>query len=181
MVSNTGLVLEGGAMRGVFSAGVIDYILEEKLEIPYVVGVSAGACSALNYASKQKGRTYKCMLPAEDFNQIENIKEVIKRKTLFDMDLLFDDYPNKIYPFDFETFKNKGVICELVVTNCITGKAEYLTDIKDMDRLMNICRASSSLPMVSPIVYVDGIPYLDGGLSDSVPIIHSLKAGNKKT
>ncbi len=180
MLAKTGLVLEGGAVRGVFSSGAIDYMLEKELYIPYVVGVSAGACNAIDYASKQIGRTFKCMVPDEEYRYINSIKKTILNKSLFDMDLLFDDFPNKIYPFDFDTYKNSDIVCELVTTNCETGKAEYFSETNDYDKLLKICRASSSMPLVSPMVDIDGVSYLDGGLADSVPIIHSLKLGNKK-
>ena len=96
------------------------------------------------------------------------------------MDMLFDKFPNEIYPFDFETYFASEMECELVVTNCITGAAEYLSEDKDPERLMKICRASSSMPLAAPIANVDGIPYMDGGLADSIPIEHALEKGNDK-
>ena len=96
------------------------------------------------------------------------------------MDLIFDKYPNELFPFDFDTYFNSEIHCELVTTNCITGKAEYMTEDHDRDRLMKICRASSSMPLLTPIVNVDGTPYLDGGLADSVPLGRARKLGNKK-
>ena len=99
------------------------------------------------------------------------------------MDMVFDKYPREIFPFDFETFKKsceEGMICEQVTTNCITGKAEYMTETRDLDRLLRICRASSSMPLVCPIVNIDDIPYLDGGLADSIPIRHALRQSADK-
>ena len=88
----------------------------------------------------------------------------MKEKALMDMDMLFDKFPNEIYPFDFETYFASEMECELVVTmNCITGAAEYLSEDKDPERLMKICRASSSMPLAASIANVDGIPYMDGG------------------
>lgn len=180
MYEDTGLVLEGGSVRGVFTAGLLDYLMEKNIYFPYVVGVSAGACNAVDYVSKQIGRTYSCMVPGNDYSYINNVKKTIANKSLFDMDLIFDKFPKDVFPFDFDVFVNSGINCELVVTNCITGKAEYLTDTTEQSKLLNICRASSSLPLVSPIVDINGVPYLDGGLADSVPIRHSLKIGYKK-
>lgn len=178
---NRGLVLEGGATRGVFTAGVLDYLMEQEFyEFPYVVGVSAGACNAVDYVSKQVGRTRDCMIHKGKENGYINLKQVIKTKSLFDMDMIFDKYPNEIYPFDYDTFFESDVQCELVVTNCVTGNSEYLSERSNRERLMNICRASSSVPIGSPMVEVDHIPYLDGGLADSIPIIRSLKTGHKK-
>ena len=176
----TGLVLEGGATRGVFTAGVLDYLMEKEEYFPYVVGVSAGACNAVDYVSKQKGRTRACMIVKEKQYDYLNLKTAIKKRSLFDMDMIFDRYPNEIFPFDFETYFQSDIRCELVVTNCTTGLAEYLDERKDRKRLMNICRASSSVPVLSPMVEVDGQLYLDGGLADSIPLIRSLRAGNKK-
>ena len=180
-VKNSGLILEGGATRGVFTAGVLDYLMEQEYyEFSYVAGVSAGACNAVDYVSRQPGRTKECMIHKEKHSQYINLKTAIKKKSLFDMDMIFDKYPNEIYPFDYDTYFESDIHCELVVTNCNTGQAEYLNDRSSKERLMKICRASSSIPVVSPMVEVDGIPYLDGGLGDSIPVIRSLKTGHKK-
>ena len=96
------------------------------------------------------------------------------------MDMIFDIYPKQIYPFDFYTYFRSEMNCELVTTNCVTGKAEYMDEVQDPDRLMKICRASSSMPLLCPIVNIDGIPYLDGGLADSIPIQRALDIGNEK-
>ncbi len=180
MYNNTGLILEGGAVRGVYTSGILDYYMEKKLRFPYVVGVSAGACNAVDYVSEQIGRTYHCMVPDAEYRYINSIKNTILKKSLFDMDLVFDTFPNEVYPFDFDVYYNSDTLCELVVTNVTTGKAEYLSDKSSMKKILNICRASSSLPLISPIVEIDGQKYLDGGLADSVPIIHSLRCGNTK-
>ena len=96
------------------------------------------------------------------------------------MDLIFDKYPNELIPFDYDTYFGSDITCEIVTTNCITGKAEYMTEDHDRERLMKICRASCSMPLLTPIVNVDDIPYLDGGLADSVPVRHAQKIGNEK-
>ena len=181
IVKNSGLILEGGATRGVFTAGVLDYLMEQEYyEFSYVAGVSAGSCNAVDYVSRQPGRTKECMIHKEKHAQYINLKTAIKKKSLFDMDMIFDKYPNEIYPFDYDTYFESDIHCELVVTNCNTGQAEYLNERLSRERLMKICRASSSMPVVSPMVEVDGIPYLDGGLGDSIPVIRSLKTGHKK-
>ena len=96
------------------------------------------------------------------------------------MDMVFDKYPKEIFPFDFDTYFASEMECEIVTTNCVTGKAEYMTERSDRDRLMKLCRASSSMPLVSPIVNVDGVPYLDGGLADSIPVKRAQALGNEK-
>lgn len=96
------------------------------------------------------------------------------------MDMIFDRFPKEIFPFDFDTFFQSDIRCQMVVTDCITGKARYMEEKKDSDRLMNICRASSSIPAACPMVMLDGRPYLDGGVSDSIPIFHAMKLGYQK-
>ncbi len=180
MLEQAGLILEGGAVRGVFTSGVLDYLMEQDIEFSYIVGVSAGACNGVDMVSKQIGRTMDCMVPKDKNYNYHNHKNMLKRKSFFDMDMIFDTYPNQIYPFDYDTFFQSKTKCEFALTNCITGKAEYLEEKEDRKRLMQICRASSSLPLVSPIVYIDDIPYLDGGIADSIPIRRSMSLGNKK-
>lgn len=175
-----GLVLEGGATRGVFTAGVLDFLMEKEYYIPYVVGTSAGACNATGYVSRQPGRMKSCSIIKDDEYRYITVKNTLKNHTLLDMDLMFQKYPEEIFPFDYDTFFQSQMQCEMVVTNCLTGQAEYLSEHSNKNRMMNICRASSSLPLVTKIVTVDGKPYLDGGLADSVPIIHSLKTGHSR-
>lgn len=174
------LVLEGGGSRGVFTAGVLDYLMEKEVKFPYVVGVSAGSCNALDYVSWQPGRTRDCMIIEDKANSYIATKEALKKHELFDMDMLFDKYPNELFPFDFDTFFQSDTECELVVTNCQTGDAEYMTEKHDRKRLMDIGRASSSIPVVSPMVEIDGVPYLDGGIADSIPLIHAMEKGYRK-
>lgn len=175
-----GLVLEGGATRGVFTAGVLDFLMERDIYFKYVVGVSAGACNALDYVSKQIGRTKQCMIIEDQENRYVDIKKTVKTGSVFDMDMIFDKFPNEIFPFDYDTCFKSKMECELVVTNCETGKAEYLTETEDRGRLMQICRASSSLPLMAPMVEIDGAYYFDGGMSDSVPVSRALRKGYKK-
>ena len=175
------LVLEGGANRGVFTSGVLDYLMGKELYMSNVIGVSAGACNAVDYVSKQAGRSRECVIHREkEYDYVYGLKKTLKEKALMDMDMLFDKFPNEIYPFDFETYFASEMECELVVTNCITGAAEYLSEDKDPERLMKICRASSSMPLAAPIANVDGISYMDGGLADSIPIEYALEKGNDK-
>lgn len=179
-MKKTGLVLEGGAVRGVFTAGALDFLMEREVYLPYVIGVSAGACNAVDYVSRQIGRTRDCMIPENKKDSYMGLQAFLRSRTLYDMDLIFDKYPRELFPFDFETYKSSPIRCEMAVTNCLTGKAEYLDDREYMERLLLICRASSSMPVVSKPVELDGVPYMDGGLADSVPISRMLRAGYKK-
>lgn len=174
------LVLEGGGTRGVFTAGVLDYLMEKEVKFPYVIGVSAGACNAIDYVSKQIGRTKDCTIIQDRKNRYIGTKDALKKGYLFDMDRLFDEYPNRLFPFDFDTYFASDIQCEVVVTNCLTGEAMYLSEKQDKERLLTICRTSSSIPLISPVVDVDGIPCVDGGVADSVPLIHSMKLGHQK-
>lgn len=175
------LILEGGAVRGVFTSGVLDYLMERNMYLSHIVGVSAGTCNGVNYVAEQIGRTKKCMIHQEDeYDYYMGIRRFIKGKSLLNMDMIFDKFPNEIFPFDYDTYFNSEIAAEWVTTNCITGKAEYMDERENKERLMKICRASSSMPLISPIVNIDGVPYLDGGLSDSIPIRRAMKYGNKK-
>lgn len=178
--SGTALILEGGGNRGVFTSGVLDCLMEHQIKFPYVVGVSAGACNAVDYVSWQPGRTKNCMILEDKENRYISLRQTIRNKSLFDMDMIFDRFPKEIFPFDFDTFFQSDIRCQMVVTDCITGKARYTEEKKDSDRLMNICRASSSIPAACPMVMLDGRPYLDGGVSDSIPLFHAMKLGYQK-
>ena len=178
-MKTTGLILEGGGTRGVFTAGVLDYFMEQNLYLPYVIGVSAGACNAVNYVSRQPGRTKKCTIDYLAAGSYVGLRHLIRNHSLFNMELIFDIFPNSIFPFDYEQFFHSEQTCILTATNCLTGEAAYLQERESRERLMQICRASSSLPVVSPMVYVDGIPLLDGGLADSVPLRKALRDGKR--
>lgn len=178
--NGTALILEGGGNRGVFTSGVLDCLMEHQIKFPYVAGVSAGACNAVDYVSWQPGRTKKCMILEDKENRYISLGQTIRNKSLFDMDMIFDRFPKEIFPFDFDTFFQSDIRCQLVVTDCLTGKARYMEEKKDAERLMRICRASSSIPAACPMVVLDGRPYLDGGVSDSIPLFHAMKLGYKK-
>lgn len=181
-MKNVGLILEGGGTRGVFTAGVLDYFMECQLEFNYIIGVSAGAGNAISYVAKQIERTKKCTIDSLENEKYVSVKKFVKDKMLFDMDLIFDKFPNELYPFDYDTYFNSGTKCILGLTNCETGEPYYFEEMENRDksRLMQGCRASSSLPYISPVVMIDGIPMLDGGLSDPIPIRKALRDGIKK-
>lgn len=176
------MVLEGGGKRGVFTAGALDYLMEQNLYVSHVIGVSAGACNAMDYVSRQAGRSRDCMIQRErKYSYYPDFKTLMKEKTLIDMEKLFHRFPTEDFPFDFDTFFDSDITCEFVVTNCETGKAEYLTEEnRDRERAMKLCRASSSMPLAAPIVRIDDTPYLDGGIADSIPLKRAVEIGNKK-
>ena len=175
------MILEGGATRGVFTSGVLDYLMEQELYMSHVIGVSAGSCNAVDYVSRQPGRTRDCMiLTDKKENYVHGFRSLVREKSVMNMDMIFDTFPNETHPFDYETYFQSEMKCEIVVTNCLTGKAEYLDERQDKARLMKLCRASCSMPLLTPVVRVDGIPCLDGGLADSVPIERAMTYGNQK-
>ena len=174
-----GLVVEGGGMRGVYTAGVLDYFMEKNLYFDDCYGVSAGACHISSYVSKQIGRSIKVTLDYINDKRYCSINSLIKTGDMFGVEMLYDLIPNKLELYDYDTFnKFKGNFYS-VVTNCKTGKAEYMK-IKDMKKDIIAVRASSSLPLLSRIVEINGKEYLDGGITDSIPIKKSIKDGHKK-
>ena len=177
---NTGLVLEGGGLRGVFTCGVLDCFMDHGVRFPFTVGVSAGACNGLSYMSGQRGRAKKSNIDLMDEYHYVGFRYLFRQRCIMDFKLLFEDFPEKIIPYDYEAyFSNPGRFV-MVTTNCLTGKAEYLEEKSSPRRVMEIVRASSSLPFVSPITFVDGIPMLDGGIVDSIPVEYAVSQGYDK-
>ena len=174
---NTGLVLEGGGMRGVFTSGVLDAFMKHDLYFPYVVAVSAGACNGLSYMSRQPRRArYSNIDMLRKYDYI-SLKRLLTQGSIFDPNILYERFPNEIVPFDYETYRENPAVYEIVTTNCLTGRAEYLTEKTDHKRLTAIVKASSSLPYVAQITEVDGVPMLDGGIVDSIPVVRAIDKG----
>lgn len=182
MLQRTGLLIEGGAMRSIFAAGALDCFMEKKLEIPKVFTVSAGAYAGMNYISKQKGRIIKTNI--DSFRKKEHryigLKTLLKTGSFFDMDLLFDKFPNETVPFDYDSFFSSDQKMIMSTANCETGEAIYYDKYKSGDELMQVCRASNSLPLLSPVVMIDDIPMLDGGMIDALPVEKALEEGVEK-
>ncbi len=179
-MDKTGLVLEGGGMRGVFTCGVLDYFLDQGITFPYTIGVSAGACNGLSYMSGQRGRAKYSNIDMMEKYQFIGMKYLWTQHSILDQKLLYQDFPERLVPYDFEAYRNNPGEFEMVTTNCLTGKACYLSEKNDWDRMIAIARASSSLPYVCPIAYVDGIPMLDGGIVDSIPVERARALGYEK-
>lgn len=175
---NTGLVLEGGGMRGVFTTGVLDAFMKHDLYFRYVVAVSAGACNGVSYMSHQIRRARIANINMLGQYDYIGLKNLITQRSIFDRKLLYDEFPNKLVPFDWETYSKSGAEFEVVTTNCHTGRSEYLSEYKNPQRLNDIIMASSALPFVSSVVEVDGTPMLDGGIVDSIPIMRSVEKGH---
>lgn len=173
----TGLILEGGGMRGVFTCGVLDSFMDRGIRFPYTIGVSAGACNGLSFMSGQRGRAkYSNIDLLEKYNYI-GLKHLLKKRNILDFDLLFHEFPEHILPYDYETYFRSPERYVMVTTNCLTGEANYFEEKQDKHRIIDIARASSSLPFVCPIAYVDETPMLDGGIVDSIPLARAREEG----
>lgn len=168
--NNTALVLEGGGLRGVFTCGVLDCFMDNGLRFPFTVGVSAGACNGLSYMSGQRGRAKASNIDLMDKHRYVGFRYLLTQGCIMDYNLLFEDFPEKIIPYDYEAYFSSTDRFVMVTTNCLTGKAEYFEEKSDSKRVMAIVRASSSLPYVTKITYVDGVPMLDGGIADPIPV-----------
>ena len=173
----TGLVLEGGGMRGVFTSGVLDAFMKHERFFPYIVAVSAGACNGLSYMSRQPRRARYSNIDMLNKYGYISMKSLILNGSIFDPNILYERFPNEIVPFDYDAYRQNPATFEVVTTNCLTGRACYLSEKQDARRLTAIVKASSSLPYVAQITEVDGIPMLDGGIVDSIPIVRAVDKG----
>ena len=177
---NTGLVLEGGGMRGVFTCGVLDYLMDHKIRFPYAIGVSAGACNGLSYMSHQRGRGKFSNIDLLAKYKYIGIRPLVKKRGLIDQQLLFHRFPDRILPYNYKAYAENPGRFEMVTTDCMTGRACYWEEKFDEKRIIDIVKASSSLPYACPIIYVDGRPMLDGGIVDSIPLLRAYELGYDK-
>lgn len=176
-----GLVLEGGGMRGIYTAGVLDYFLQQGIWPDGIVGVSAGAIHGSSYMSEQLGRSVRYNLKYIKDKRYLSLKSLITTGDLFNKEFCYDEIPNKLNTFDYDKFKENAEKIPFYVgcSNLETGEAEYIR-CTDFRKQMDYMRASASLPLVSNIVEVDGLKLLDGMSTDSVPIGFFRRIGYKK-
>ena len=173
------LILEGGTFRPIFSAGVMDAMLEHDVMFPYCIGVSAGITDGFSYISKQKGRNLEILLQYRHDKRYIGKRNFLKYRSLFGLDFVFDTVPNVMAPFDWNTFyKYKGKLL-VGVTNAKTGKSEYLNGM-ELDKQCKMLRATCAIPLVFPEIMINDTPYYDGGLCDPIPIKKAMADGNKK-
>lgn len=173
----TGLVLEGGGCRGVFTTGVLDLFQERGLRFDYCIGVSAGAGNAMNYKSRQPGRALE-LTAGENAPAYYGFSQAKKSGHLLDLDLIYNklSFEGPI-PFDFAAYYADPMVCEYTVTSCRTGQAAYLREEVYRKRLCRIVQASCSLPGICPPVEIDGESWLDGGVADPMPVFRALSMG----
>lgn len=175
----TGIVLEGGTFRPIFSSGVMDALLSENILLPYCIGVSAGIADGVSYISKQPQRNLEIMQKYRNDKRYMSRSNFKKNKSIFGLDFVFGDIPNQLIPFDMDTFKAYEGTCLVGVTNAETGKAEY-KNAMEMDDQYTMLRATCALPMFFPAIELDGQKYYDGGLMDPIPVKKALEDGCDK-
>ena len=175
----TGLVIEGGGMRGIFAAGVLEYLLDNNIKVDYVIGVSAGACHGCSYVSGQKGRAFAVCTDYMDDPRYGSVQSLLKTGDYFGKEFMYHKIPEELDPIDNDGFKKRGIKFEVGVFNCITGESEY-PEIKDMFEDVDWIAASASLPLFAKMVDKNGYKYMDGGLSDSIPVKHAQEIGCDK-
>ena len=176
---NSALIIEGGGMRGVFAAGVMDFFIDKGIEFSSCYAVSAGAGHCCSFLSKQRKRAFNVNVDYLKNKNYASLYSLIKTGDFFGVDFVYRKIPDELNKYDYDTFDKYEGKFFAVVTNCLTGKAEYL-QVKDLRKDMRFVVASSSLPMLSRDVIINNTPYLDGGISDSVPVLRSIKDGNSK-
>lgn len=175
---DAGLILEGGGMRGVYTAGVLDFFLDKDIWFKNCYAVSAGAGNACSYLSRQRGRALAVNVDYLEDKRYCGLKSLLKTGDLFGADMIYNVIPNELNPIDYDAFRQNESSLYAAVTNCETGKAEYIP-IRDLKTDLVYVRASASLPMVSRIVEIGGKKYLDGGVADSIPLKKSIDDGNR--
>lgn len=180
MLKDVGLVLEGGGMRGVYTAGILEYFLEQDIHFPYVIGVSAGASMAASYLSKQKGRNKKVNIEYITDKRYISWGNYLKHKQLFGMDFIFGEIPNKLVPYHYDDFYANPSDLVIGTTDVITGEPLYYCKSDYGQDVLTLLKASSSLPFIAPEVHFNGKILLDGGISDSIPIRKAQEDGFKR-
>lgn len=177
-MSKVALVLEGGGLRGIFTAGATDCFMDHDIDFDYVCGVSAGACNTIAYVGENRGYFRKCVFQKSRFKSFYGVPQMIESRRFVDLDKLFYEYTEE-FGFDFQKFVDSPVDWEMVVSNIETGKAEYMTTT-DIEKCKKIGCASCAIPGLVPPVEIDSQLYLDGGICDSIPIVHTLEQGYDK-
>ena len=174
-----GLVLEGGAMRGMYTAGVLDTFLDKDFWVDGIISVSAGALFGVNYPSRQKGRAIRYNKKFISDKRYISFKSLVSTGNVVNKDFAFYEVPFKYDVFDNKTFKESDIDFYVAVTNLQTAQAEYVKLIDPLAQ-MEVLRATSAMPYVSRPVEIDGIPYLDGAIADSIPVEQMKKLGYDK-
>lgn len=178
-MSKKAIVLEGGSLRCMFSAGAVDVMMEEGIAFDGVFGVSAGALTGVNYVSNQPGRTAEVNLNFVNDRRYLGVRNLLLHRSLFNFDFLFGEISDTLIPMDRETFAASPCRYTAISTNCLTGQPVF-SEKSSCGDIYTAIRASASLPLMAPMVMVDGMPCLDGGVSLSIPYMRALEEGYDK-
>ncbi|QYJ78655.1 patatin-like phospholipase family protein [Shewanella acanthi] len=178
-MKNVALVLEGGGLRAIYTAGILDAFLQRSLYFPYVIGVSAGAIYPASYISRQCGRNLNIQQHYLNDKRYMGMRHWLKTGNYVNTDFTFRRMAHELIPYDFETFLNSGSEFKVGAFNCHTGKTDYfgMADFQDHDKLLDVLIASSSLPFMAKPYPINHQPYLDGGIADPIPVKQALQDG----
>lgn len=179
-MNHTALVLEGGGMRCVFTAGVLDRFMEEGITFPYVIAVSGSSINGLSFLSGQSGRNRDIMIEYLKEERYIGFMSYLRTGNFINFHSIFQQYDRERIPFDFDAYRRNPTRLVIVTSNCLTGHPMYLEEKEDLERLYSLCRASSSLPVFCPSVKIDKIPMYDGGVCDAIPYRRPLQEGFEK-
>ena len=174
----TGIVLEGGALRTIFSSGVCDAFLDADLMPDYAIGVSAGIAYGVSYLSRQKWRNLQIVCNYANDKRYMSLRNLLNpnNRSYFGLKFAYERIPNELIPFDYDAFARFPGDVEAVVTNLATGRADYLP-VPRKDEHFVILQATCAMPILFPIFHIDGQPYLDGGCADPIPWQRALEQG----
>ena len=178
-VKDCSLILEGGTFRTVFTAGVLDALMEQKIVMPYIAAISAGAINAVSYMSNQPERTMRVLTTYRNDPRYMGARNFLKEKSLFGLDFAYNIVPNQLDIFDWDTYYNYPGEVEFGLTNAYTGKVEYKS-AHTMTRTCDILQATCAIPILFPEIKIDNTPYYDGGLADSIPVKRAMEKGYSK-
>jgi predicted patatin/cPLA2 family phospholipase len=182
MTENVGLVLEGGGMRTTYTGGVLDAFMDADVDLGYVIGVSAGANAGSHYVAGQRERSHRVFVDLVADPRYAGWGNVVRERSWFGMDFLFRTLPDELASFDYEGFRSSPRTLVTGVTDCATGAARYYSQHDHDPRwyVRTLLRASCNLPVLSPPVMVEGTPCVDGGVSDSIPILRAVRDGSPR-
>ena len=182
MTAGVGLVLEGGGMRTTYTGGVLDAFMDAGVDIGYVIGVSAGANAGSNYVAAQRERNHRVFVDHVADPRYAGWGNVLRERSWFGMRFLFQTLPDELAPFDYEGFRSSPRTLVTGVTDCETGEARYYRQHDHDPRwyMRTVLSATCSLPVLSPPVEVEGRRCLDGGVSDSIPVLQAIRDGNPR-
>lgn len=176
-----GFVLEGGASRTYFTCGILDGFLEKSIFADYMIGVSAGISFGVSYTSRQYKRNYNIMEKYQGDKRYMGIRHLLDRKnrSYYNLDFVFDEIPNKLLPFDYDCFDGSSTECKAVLTRLDSGCAEYM-ELPKGDKQFQALRATCALPLLFKAIEINGVRYMDGGVSDSIPFKKAFEDGCDK-